>query len=52
MPALYTPMISMLIGLDLSRRCLRIRWRTTQSTRNRWDIAFAGGSLLATLAQG
>jgi cytochrome d ubiquinol oxidase subunit II len=28
------------------------RWRTTQSERNRWDIAFAGGSLLATLAQG
>jgi cytochrome d ubiquinol oxidase subunit II len=27
------------------------RWRTTKE-RNKWDIAFAGGSLLATLAQG
>ena len=30
----------------------RFRWRTTQSHRNQWDIAFAGGSLLAALAQG
>jgi len=28
------------------------RWRATPGKRNRWDIAFAGGSLLATLAQG
>src|SRR5260370_40107712 len=27
-------------------------WWRTLSTQNRWDIAFAGGSLLATLAQG
>ena len=51
MPALYTPMIAMLIGLVFRGVAFEFRWRTTQSTRNRWDIAFAGGSLLATLAQ-
>jgi cytochrome bd ubiquinol oxidase subunit II len=51
MPALYTPMIAMLVGLVFRGVAFEFRWRT-QSTRNRWDIAFAGGSLLATLAQG
>ena len=52
MPALYTPMIAMLIGLIFRGVAFEFRWRTTQSGRNRWDVAFAGGSLLATLAQG
>ncbi len=52
MPALYTPMVAMLIGLIFRGVAFEFRWRTTQSERNRWDIAFAGGSLLATLAQG
>jgi cytochrome bd ubiquinol oxidase subunit II len=51
MPALYTPMIAMLVGLVFRGVAFEFRGRT-QSTRNRWDIAFAGGSLLATLAQG
>jgi hypothetical protein len=51
MPALYTPMIAMLIGLVFRGVAFEFRWRTT-SARNRWDIAFASGSLLATLAQG
>jgi cytochrome d ubiquinol oxidase subunit II len=51
MPALYTPMIAMLVGLVFRGVAFEFRWRT-QSTLNRWDIAFAGGSLLATLAQG
>ena len=51
MPALYTPMIAMLVGLVFRGVAFEFRWRT-QSTQNRWDIAFAGGSLLATLAQG
>jgi cytochrome d ubiquinol oxidase subunit II len=51
MPALYTPMIAMLLGLVFRGVAFEFRWRTT-GTRNRWDIAFAGGSLLATLAQG
>jgi cytochrome d ubiquinol oxidase subunit II len=52
MPALYTPMIAMLVGLIFRGVAFEFRWRTTSSERNRWDIAFAGGSLLATLAQG
>ena len=51
-PALYTPVIAMLIGLIFRGVAFEFRWRTTQSTRNRWDIAFAGGSWLAALAQG
>ncbi|MCK1393424.1 cytochrome d ubiquinol oxidase subunit II [Bradyrhizobium sp. 1] len=51
MPALYTPIIAMLIGLIFRGVAFEFRWRTT-AARNRWDIAFAGGSLLATLAQG
>jgi cytochrome d ubiquinol oxidase subunit II len=51
MPALYTPMIAMLIGLIFRGVAFEFRWRS-QSRRNRWDLAFTGGSLLATLAQG
>ena len=51
MPALYTPLIVMLLGLVFRGVAFEFRWRTT-SERNLWDIAFAGGSLLATLAQG
>jgi len=51
MPALYTPMIAMLIGLVFRGVAFEFRWRS-QRERNRWDTAFAGGSLLAALAQG
>ena len=51
MPALYTPMIVMLLGLVFRGVAFEFRWRT-QRERNRWDVAFAGGSLFATLAQG
>ena len=51
MPALYTPMIAMLIGLIFRGVAFEFRWRTT-SEHNRWDLAFAGGSWLAALAQG
>ncbi|MGO4713059.1 cytochrome d ubiquinol oxidase subunit II [Bradyrhizobium sp. 2TAF24] len=51
MPALYTPIIAMLLGLVFRGVAFEFRWRTTRE-RNLWDIAFAGGSLLATLAQG
>ena len=51
-PALYTPVIAMLIGLIFRGVAFEFRWRTTQSQKNRWDIAFAGGSLLAAMAQG
>ncbi len=51
MPALYTPMIAMLLGLVFRGVAFEFRWRT-QKARNKWDLAFAGGSLVATLAQG
>jgi cytochrome bd ubiquinol oxidase subunit II len=51
MPAIYTPIIAMLIGLIFRGVAFEFRWRT-QSERNRWDIAFAGGSFLAALSQG
>ena len=51
MPALYTPIIAMLLGLVFRGVAFEFRWRTTRK-RNLWDIAFTGGSLLATLAQG
>jgi len=51
MPALYTPMIAMLIGLIFRGVAFEFRWRS-QRERNRWDLAFAGGSLVAALAQG
>jgi cytochrome d ubiquinol oxidase subunit II len=51
MPALYTPIIAMLIGLIFRGVAFEFRWRT-QGERNRWDLAFAGGSWLAALAQG
>jgi cytochrome d ubiquinol oxidase subunit II len=51
MPALYTPIIAMLIGLIFRGVAFEFRWRT-EARRNFWDVAFAGGSLLAALAQG
>jgi cytochrome bd ubiquinol oxidase subunit II len=51
MPALYTPMIAMLLGLVLRGVAFEFRWRVT-GERNLWDTAFAAGSLIAALAQG
>jgi cytochrome d ubiquinol oxidase subunit II len=51
LPALYTPMIAMLLGLVFRGVAFEFRWRTRRE-RNLWDVAFASGSLLATMAQG
>ncbi|MBN8977085.1 MAG: cytochrome d ubiquinol oxidase subunit II [Rhizobiales bacterium] len=51
MPALYTPIVAMLLGLVFRGVAFDFRWRS-QRERNRWDMAFAGGSLVAALAQG
>ncbi len=51
MPALYTPIIAMLLGLVFRGVAFEFRWRTLRE-RNRWDLAFFLGSLIATLAQG
>jgi cytochrome bd ubiquinol oxidase subunit II len=52
LPAVYTPMIAMLLGLIFRGVAFEFRWRTTRSERNPWDLAFTGGSLIAALAQG
>jgi cytochrome d ubiquinol oxidase subunit II len=51
LPSIYTPLIAMLIGLIFRGVAFEFRWRT-RAQRNLWDIAFAGGSYLAALAQG
>jgi len=51
MPALYVPIIAMLLGLVFRGVAFEFRWRTRRE-RNLWDIAFACGSLLAAFAQG
>lgn len=52
MPALYAPIIAMLLGLVFRGVAFEFRWRSTREGRNLWDIAFTGGSLVAALAQG
>jgi cytochrome bd ubiquinol oxidase subunit II len=51
MPALYAPLIAMLLGLVFRGVAFEFRWRT-QRGKFLWDWAFAGGSILATFAQG
>jgi cytochrome d ubiquinol oxidase subunit II len=51
LPALYIPMIVMLLSLGLRGVSFEFRHNSTTS-RRRWDVVFAGGSLLAGLAQG
>ena len=49
--AFYVPVVLMLTGLIFRGVAFEFRWRTLRQ-RNRWDIAFAGGSMLAAMAQG
>ena len=51
MPAIYTPIVAMLLGLVFRGVAFEFRWRSERE-RNLWDIAFFGGSLVAALAQG
>jgi cytochrome d ubiquinol oxidase subunit II len=51
MPALYAPLIAMLLGLVFRGVAFEFRWRTERG-RVLWDFAFAGGSTLAALCQG
>ncbi|POR40002.1 cytochrome d ubiquinol oxidase subunit II [Methylobacterium sp. V23] len=51
MPALYAPLIAMLLGLVLRGVAFEFRWRTERA-RGIWDLAFMGGSFVAALAQG
>ena len=52
MPALYTPIIAMLLGLVFRGVAFEFRWRDHAGRAQCWEVAFAGGSLVAALAQG
>jgi cytochrome bd ubiquinol oxidase subunit II len=51
LPALYLPLILMLIGLILRGVAFEFRFKAERS-RRLWDWAFAGGSILAAAMQG
>ena len=51
LPALYAPLIAMLLGLVLRGVAFEFRWRDP-GHRRLWDFAFTAGSLIATFAQG
>ena len=51
MPALYAPIIAMLLALIFRGVAFEFRWRDPGHQRF-WDISFAGGSTLAAFAQG
>jgi cytochrome d ubiquinol oxidase subunit II len=51
MPALYPPVIAMLLALIFRGVAFEFRWRT-ERWKKYWDVAFIGGSFVAALAQG
>ena len=51
LPALYAPIIAMLLALIFRGVAFEFRWRT-ERWRGVWDVAFIGGSTLAALSQG
>jgi cytochrome d ubiquinol oxidase subunit II len=51
MPALYAPIIAMLLALIFRGVAFEFRWRTVRG-KFLWDWAFAGGSTMAAFAQG
>ncbi len=51
MPALYTPIIAMLLGLVFRGVAFEFRWRDPRH-RHAWDFAFTAGSVIAALSQG
>lgn len=52
MPALYLPIVVMLLALVLRGCAFEFRHRARARGKRFWTLAFAGGSLTATLAQG
>ncbi|MCP3727939.1 cytochrome d ubiquinol oxidase subunit II [Paraburkholderia sp. CNPSo 3272] len=50
--ALYLPLIIMLIGLIFRGVAFEFRFKAHEHRRHLWDLAFIGGSLVATFAQG
>ena len=51
LPALYAPLIAMLLGLVFRGVAFEFRWRDP-GHRKYWDAGFCLGSLVATFAQG
>ncbi|KXU31238.1 ubiquinol oxidase subunit II [Sphingobium sp. 22B] len=51
LPALYAPLIAMLLGLVFRGVAFEFRWRDP-AHRRFWDFSFSAGSIVATLAQG
>jgi cytochrome d ubiquinol oxidase subunit II len=51
LPALYAPIIAMLLGLVFRGVAFEFRWRDP-THRARWDAGFCVGSIVATFAQG
>src|SRR5512134_3195843 len=51
MPALYAPVIALLLGLVFRGVAFEFRWKT-QRGKFLWDWAFAAGSTIAAFAQG
>jgi cytochrome d ubiquinol oxidase subunit II len=51
LPALYAPLIAMLLGLIFRGVAFEFRWRHA-GHRRLWDAGFTAGSLLATFMQG
>ena len=51
LPALYAPIIVMLLALIFRGVAFEFRWRDP-AHRAFWDVAFTGGSIIGTLAQG
>ena len=51
LPALYAPLIAMLLALIFRGVAFEFRWRT-ERWRGVWDAAFIGGSVLAAFSQG
>ena len=51
MPALYVPLIIMLLALVFRGVAFEFRW-VAKPHHRKWDVAFAAGSIVATLCQG
>jgi cytochrome bd ubiquinol oxidase subunit II len=51
LPALYAPLVAMLLGLVFRGVAFEFRWRDP-AHRRYWDAAFCAGSFVATFAQG
>jgi cytochrome bd ubiquinol oxidase subunit II len=51
MPAMYLPVILMLLALIFRGVAFEFRW-IARSSKNYWNLAFAGGSMLAAFFQG